>query len=88
MEEWRATQTNLGEEEIRRNELIHRGNELLGLRPDGYSTEQNAGDYFDRLKAFYSEDTKSIVIVDNEYNKEPEKKYFLLVHEFVHAFSR
>jgi hypothetical protein len=64
-----------------------RAEALVGLMPEGYAAEDADADWVNNVAAYYSPDTKGIVVVKDHMSDDPQDEYALLVHEMVHAYQ-
>ncbi len=63
----------------------YRGEGLFGLMPSDYEYESPSANYVDWAIAFYSSDTKDVVIITDNVGEDIERAYIVLAHEMVHV---
>lgn len=63
------------------------GEALVGLMPVGYDAEDEAADSLGSAVAFYSRDTKDVVVISDSLTVDPADRYNVMVHEMIHVYQ-
>ncbi|MBL4684890.1 MAG: hypothetical protein JKY37_09900 [Nannocystaceae bacterium] len=74
-------------EELKNFNDYYAGEALVGLMPGGYDAANEAADSLSGFVAFYSGESKEVVIISDAVSSDPEQAYSVLVHEMIHVYQ-
>lgn len=74
-------------EEVRDVTDYYHGEALVGLMPETYVYGDDRTSFVDWAIAYYSGDTKEVVIITDNVGDDRERAYAVLVHEMVHVYQ-
>lgn len=82
-----ANATPISADQIQDVTDYYRGEALVGLMDEQYVYGEDSTAFLDWAVAYYSNDTRDVVIITDNLGDDALRNYLVLVHELVHAYQ-